>query len=156
MYNDNDFFELAAAEARKGTCLQARCGSIIVDAAGEVLGRGFNAPALGLEDQRQCGREWAFKSKKKADRTCCVHAEWNTIIDALNSQGNLVGRETTLYFMRVDERGIWTDAGEPYCTVCSRLSLQAGIKNFALWVDGEARIYDTRNYNTASYGSSLL
>lgn len=143
-------FEFAARRARMATCTRARCGAVIVLAGGEgIIGQGFNAPPLGDEANRKCDGVYDLTSKPKSDKTCCIHAEWNAIIDGLSSNSeNLIG--STLYFMRVDENGEFTDAGEPYCTVCSRLALQTGISFFALWNDGP-QIIPMGEYNDASY-----
>jgi hypothetical protein len=58
---------------------------------------------------------------------------------------------STLYFMRVDEVGGFTDAGDPFCTVCSRLAMEAGIDEFALYNENGADIFTTPEYNKKSY-----
>jgi hypothetical protein len=57
----------------------------------------------------------------------------------------------SLYFMRIDNDGNFTNAGEPYCTVCSRLSMESGLKEFALWNDNGADIYPVAEYDRISY-----
>lgn len=42
-------------------------------------------------------------------------------------------------------------AGKPYCTICSKLALDVGIKEFALWHEEGITIYNTEEYNTLSY-----
>lgn len=153
--NHLEGFQAAAEIAQFATCYKARCGSVIIDSQGLIMGKGFNAPPLGLESQRQCDRQWDFASKPKYDRTCCIHAEWNAIFDALSQGDSLHERDATLYFMRVDAQGNWTEAGEPYCTVCSRLALQAGVKYFALW-RGSPQISEAGFYNLETYNSALL
>lgn len=144
-----DYFEEAAKVARNAMCLKGLCGSIVVATDGMIIGRGYNAPPLEDETQRTCNKEWSLERKPKFDKTCCVHAEWNAILDACKSfPDKIVG--STLYFMRVDENGDFTNAGEPYCTVCSRLALQSGIEYFCLWNGQEVR-YDTKTYNLKSY-----
>lgn len=145
------YFEVAAEEAEKATCLRAQCGSVVVSKSGVILGQGYNAPPFGDETQRQCEAELDLTRKPKYDKTCCVHAEWNAVIDALaNTQkGELEGAR--LYFMRVDEQGNFTDAGKPYCTTCSRFTMQAGVSEFALWNDGGADVYTLPEYNQVSY-----
>lgn len=148
--NHEKFFALAGEVAKEATCKRARCGSVVVSKAGRILGTGFNAPPLNDESQRQCDYEgFNLKAKAKSDKTCCVHAEWNAILDATMKHGIEV-QGGTLYFMRVDEDGNFTDAGEPYCTVCSRLALQSGLAVFGLWENGP-RMIDTLSYNTMSY-----
>ena len=143
------YFSLAAQQATQATCYRAHCGTVIVK-DGEVIGAGFNAPPGGDESQRKCEQEFDQSLKPKYDKTCCVHAEWNAIINALREHGSDVAG-STLYFMRVDDEGNFTGAGKPFCTVCSRLSLEAGITEFVLHHDGNAQIYDTSEYNLASY-----
>ena len=148
--NSRVFFEEAARVASQATCLRAKCGSVIVAADGEIIGRGYNAPALGDERQRHCADVFDFTKKPKYDKTCCVHAEWNAVIDACkHAPEKLTG--STLYFMRIDEDGNFTGAGEPYCTTCSRFTMQAGVSNFALWNDGVVDMYPLAEYNDASY-----
>lgn len=143
------YFEEAASVARKATCTRAHCGSVVVAANGQVIGRGYNAPPLGDESQRMCDVELDKTIKQNNDKTCCVHAEWNAILDALaRHTDKIIG--STLYFMRVNEAGEFTEAGDPYCTVCSRLALQSGIVAFGLWNSGPEMI-PTDRYNLRSY-----
>lgn len=144
------FFEMAAEEARKATCLRAKCGSVIISTHGEIIGCGFNAPPLDDELQRTCDAQWDIAKKPKYDKTCCVHAEWNAVIDMIKRASHEV-KDSRLYFMRVDERGNFTDAGVPYCTTCSRFVMQAGVAEFALWNENGADIYTLPEYNKASY-----
>lgn len=143
------FFREAMLVAQEATCLRARCGSVVVSKDGTVIGRGFNAPPLNDENQRKCEATLDSTLKPKSDRTCCVHAEWNAILNAsINNGLHMAG--STLYFMRVDEDGNFTNAGEPYCTVCSRLALQSGVSVFGLWENGP-RMIPTNLYNEMSY-----
>lgn len=144
-----NYFKLASDVAKDATCTHAKCGSIIVSTDNIIIGRGFNAPPLNDESQRRCSFEPDNNIKPKYDKTCCVHAEWNAIIDALrNFPDKIIG--STLYFMRIDDSSAFTNAGSPFCTVCSRLALQSGIAKFGLWNDGP-QIFDTDEYNKISY-----
>jgi deoxycytidylate deaminase len=148
------FFKEAQQEALQATCNRARCGSVIVAKDGTIIGRGFNAPPNNDESQRMCDVELDKTVKQNNDKTCCVHAEWNAILDALkNCPEKIAG--STLYFMRVNEEGGFTEAGEPYCTVCSRLALQSGIETFGLWNNGPQMI-DTDAYNQKSYSYFII
>ena len=149
MPDTRKYFQLAAEEARIATCTRARCGSVIITDKGEVIGRGHNAPPLEDEQQQMCDKEWDLSIKPKYDTTCCIHAEWNAILDACKHAPEKMSR-STLYFMRIDDEGDFTNAGDPYCTVCSRLALQSGVACFALWSEGE-QIYTTAEYNKKSY-----
>lgn len=144
------FFDAAAEAASEAMCLRAKCGSVIVSRDGVVIGKGFNAPPLGQEDQRTCEETFDTTRKPKYDLTCCVHAEWNAVIDACKTSPDDV-EGSRLYFMRVDENGGFTNAGVPYCTTCSRFTMQAGVAEFALWNKDGADIYALSEYNQASY-----
>ena len=145
----NQFFKMAAKVAQKATCHRAKCGTVIIN-DNQVIGQGYNGPALDNEDNRTCDNEYDFSIKPKYDKTCCIHAEWRAILDACKRNPDKL-HGSTLYFMRVDEDGNFTDAGQPYCTTCSRLTLEAGIDKFALWNKTGAIVYDAVEYNKASY-----
>ena len=143
------FFQKAAVEAQKATCRRAKCGSVIVSVDGKIIGCGFNAPPLELESQRFCDTELNIEVKPKYDKTCCIHAEWNAIIDALKNNSDKI-KGSTLYFMRIDDNKNFTDSGDPFCTVCSRLALQSGVGYFALW-DKKPIIYKCLDYNIKTF-----
>jgi len=156
MHTQKFYFEKAANQARLATCHRAKCGAIVVAKNGEIIGEGFNCPPLNREDLRLCESDFDLSIKPKYDKTCCIHAEWNAIISALKNFGSKIDGGT-LYFMRVDNDGKWTDAGKPFCTVCSRLAVQSGLKNFALWdeINKIPKIYDVIEYNRESYNYYL-
>ncbi len=138
----------AADTARKAKCLRAKCGSVIVK-DGEVIGTGYNAPPLDAECNRMCNATHT-NGKPKYDATCCMHAEWRAILDTLKHNPEKI-YGSALYFVRVDNTGAVSRSGKPYCTVCSRLALDAGIATFALWHEEGIGEYPTVEYNTLSY-----
>jgi hypothetical protein len=143
------FFEAARKVAARATCNKAHCGAVIVSKDSRVIGEGYNAPPLGDESQRMCDVSLDKTIRQNNDKTCCVHAEWNAIIDALKHHADKI-EGSTLYFMRVDDKGEFTEAGDPYCTVCSRLALESGVAVFGLWNQGPEMI-NTSDYNSRSY-----
>lgn len=143
------FFEEARTVATMATCNRAHCGAVIVSKDGRIIGRGYNAPPQGDESQRMCDVELDKSIKQSNDKTCCVHAEWNAIIDALKHHSDKI-EGSTLYFMRVDDNNEFTEAGDPYCTVCSRLAMESGIATFGLWNEGP-EMFDVSDYNLKSY-----
>lgn len=143
-----DFFLLAVLEAQNALCTRGKCGAIIVQ-KGCVIGRGFNAPPQGNLKNAKCHLDQRESSKPKSDRTCCVHAEWRALTDALLHHHDLVGAD--LYFARIDEVGNLQHSGLPYCTVCSRLALDLGLSHFGLWHKDGIVMYDTETYNNLSY-----
>ena len=142
------WMEAAAEQARQALCHKAKCGTVIVK-DGEIIGEGFNAPPLDQEENRMCDRELG-PGKPKYDRTCCVHAEWRAIIDALTRNVAKI-KGSKLYFTRVDGTGQIKKSGQPYCTVCSRLALDVGIAKFLLWQEEGIAEYPTDEYNRLSY-----
>ncbi len=143
------YFKEAQKVARLSTCDRAHCGAVIVAKDGQIIGIGYNAPPLGDESQRMCDAKLDTTIRQNHDKTCCVHAEWKAIIDALKDHGQKIAG-STLYFMRIDEHGEFTEAGKPYCTVCSRLALESGIETFGLW-NGGPEMISTQEYNKKSY-----
>ena len=142
-------FQGAAKVALQSTCHRSRCGSVIIK-KGELIGSGFNSPPLQKEEQRKCSNSKDLYHLKVTDKTCCVHAEQRAIIDALkNNSVKLAGSQ--LYFIRLDEQGTITKAGQPYCTICSKLALEVGIKEFVLWHDQGICSYGTEEYNLLSF-----
>ena len=142
------WMEEAAKFARKALCLKAKCGAVIVK-DGEIIGSGYNAPPLDKEEHRTCLKEFG-QGKPKYDRTCCMHAEWRAIIDALKKNADKI-KDSKLYFIRVDDVGNIKKSGKPYCTVCSRLALDTGIEKFLLWHEEGICEYKTDEYNRLSY-----
>ena len=80
--NAKIYFNKAIKKALKSTCLRAKCGSIIIK-DGKIIGKGFNSPPKNLESQRKCLQNKGKVNKKITDKTCCIHAEQRSIIDAL-------------------------------------------------------------------------
>ncbi|MFH1129247.1 MAG: deaminase [Patescibacteria group bacterium] len=134
--------------AQKALCHKAKCGAVIVN-DNKIIGQGYNAPPLDQEDNRVCGKEFG-SGKPKYDKTCCMHAEWRAIIDALKINPDRL-KGSKLYFVRVDENGEIKKSGKPYCTVCSRMALDAEIAYFLLWHEEGICEYPTQEYNQLSY-----
>ena len=149
-----EWFAEAARVAQDATCLRAQCGAVIVQ-GGVIIGAGSNGPAGGILEERRCHVDTYDRSKKpKYDLTCCVHAEWRAILDAMRSHADALPG-STLYYVRLGTDGVRRYSGAPFCTVCSRLALEVGISSFGLWHESGAVLYDTRDYNARSYAFHL-
>lgn len=133
-------------------CERARCGSVIV-LGGKAVGRGANSPPANLESQRRCGVK-DLGPGFKSDRTCCIHAEQRAVYDALRA-GISALKGARLYFGRLGTSGALEPAGEPYCTHCSKLALDAGIGEFVLWHKEGITVYGTEEYNDRSFAYGL-
>ncbi len=137
----------AAEIAKKALCLRAKCGAVVVK-DGRVIGGGYNAPPLDDLKNGTCLNEYQLPQKFKYDRTCCMHAEWRAIIDALKNNPEKI-KGSTLYFTRINEDvKQW---GKSFCTVCSRMILDVGIKEVVLPQEKGLCLYEAEEYNRASY-----
>ncbi len=139
----------AGVAAIKSTCQRSRCGSIIVN-ADAIIGTGFNSPPGNLEEQRRCASPKEAYHLKVTDKTCCMHAEERAIMDALRRNPDALAG-SRLYFMRIDEACWPARSGEPYCTLCSKMALDAGIGEFVLWQEQGVCVYQTGEYNLLSF-----
>jgi deoxycytidylate deaminase len=143
------FIDEAAKVALHATCTRSKCGCVIVK-DGKIIGQGFNSPALGLESQRRCENSKDLYNKKVTDKTCCVHAEQRAIMDALKKNPQkIIG--SRLYFIRLDDDNVKSIAGQPYCTMCSKMALDSGVAEFVLWHKEGLDVYGTEEYNNISY-----
>lgn len=142
-------FDEAINIAKMATCKRSKCGAIIVK-DNEIIGIGFNSPAGNIESQRRCLIKKDSYHLKVTDKTCCVHAEQRAIMDALRrNQEKLEGSK--LYFIRLDDNNLPLKSGEPYCTICSKMALDVGVKEFILLQEKGVCVYDTEEYNRISF-----
>jgi len=143
------YIDEAEKIALNATCERSKCGSIIVK-DNKIIGTGFNSPPKDEESQRRCSYSKDSYNKKVTDKTCCVHAEQRAIMDALrNNPNKIIG--SRLYFIRLDENNKKTFAGKPYCTICSKMALDAGIAEFVLLHEQGVCVYNTDEYNLLSF-----
>ncbi len=141
------YLDLAADFAKDAFCYRSKCGSVIVN-NNEIIGWGYNSPPL------DCSIESCLKDSLpegfKSDKTCCVHAEQRAIVDALRTNPTKI-LDSRLYFIRLDENDEKMKASDPYCTICSKMALDVGIKEFVLWQKDGICVYDTDEYNEKSF-----
>lgn len=135
--------------ALQSTCKRSRCGSVIVKDS-KIIGSGYNSPPQNDKNQQRCSYSKESYHKKVTDKTCCIHAEQRAIMDALRNNPDII-TGSRLYFIRLDEQGSPSRAGKPYCTICSKMALDAGIGEFVLWHEEGIGIYDTKEYNLLSF-----
>lgn len=139
----------AAEVAKLATCERAKCGSVIVK-DNTIIGSGYNSPPSEKENQRRCTCAKDSYDKKVTDKTCCIHAEQRAIIDALKKNPEKLNG-SRLYFIRLGKDDVLSKSGKPYCTICSKMSLDVGIEEFVLWHEEGIGVYDTDEYNTLSF-----
>ncbi len=144
-----NFLNEAAKVASKAMCDCAKCGTVIVK-DGEIIGSGYNAPPQELASQKRCGQKHKLKPKFKSDKTCCVHAEQRAVMDALRHNPDKL-QGSTLYFTRVDDAANLLPSGKPYCTICSKMSLDAGVGSWVLMHEEGITKYDAEAYNDISF-----
>lgn len=134
--------------AKKATCKRSKCGSVIVTQFGTIIGEGYNS--MPCNEVQECFKENLAPSFK-SDRTCCVHAEQRAIMNALGNNYRKLKENTTLFFIRLDENNNPKHSGEPYCSICSKMALDVGIKNFVLWHVQGWTSYTTEEYNKLTF-----
>ncbi|MBW2995187.1 hypothetical protein KY312_02455 [Candidatus Woesearchaeota archaeon] len=141
------YINKSAEIAKSSKCLRSKCGSVIVK-DDETIGQGYNSPP-GDRTLEKCLKD-NLPADFKSDKTCCVHAEQRAIMNALARNPDRI-KGSRLYFIRLDENENPKRAGRPYCTICSKMALDAGIKEFVLWHEEGICVYDTKEYNTLSF-----
>lgn len=145
------YFEQAAKVAEQSLCLRRRCGSVVVK-NGRTIGQGYNAPPQDDISIRRCNAPIDKYKKYPTDKTCCMHAEQRAILDACKQHPEeLIG--ASLYFVSIDDQGSIQDASSAYCTICSKMALEVGIKYFCLYNDKKTQKFDAKEYNNMSYAS---
>jgi deoxycytidylate deaminase len=134
--------------AQQATCTRSKCGSVIIDDNGIIIGEGFNSQPCS-NSIVECFKDDLPKDFK-SDKTCCIHAEQRAILYALKYfPGQIKG--SMLFFLRLDENDRPKNSGQPYCTICSKMALEVGISKFVLWHKEGWTAYDTDYYNKLSF-----
>lgn len=135
--------------AKKATCTRSKCWSVIVK-NWEIIWTWYNSAPWELESQCRCTNSKDSYNKKVTDKTCCIHAEQRAIMDALKTNASKI-KDSRLYFIRLDENDKQSFAWNPYCTICSKMSLDVWIKEFVLYHKDWICVYNTEEYNDLSY-----
>lgn len=122
---DEYYLSIAAAVAKRSTCLRRQYGAVIIK-NDEIISTGYNGAARGEPnccDSGECWREaHNIPHGEQYEKCVAVHAEQNAIISA--ARRDMIG--STLYLAGFDSSGELARP-EP-CTICSRLIKNAGIK----------------------------
>lgn len=140
------WLEAAAETARASHCLRRKCGSVLVSAEGEVFAPAVNQLPPGAEVH--CD-PYCLDKAFKSDKACCVHAEQRTVMAALKEGRSLAG--STMVFASVDEVGARLKSGSPYCTICSKMALEAGVGYWILEHEHGVTRYGALEYNRISF-----
>ena len=143
------YFFMAAEVAKQATCERSKCGCVIVK-DWKIIGQWFNSPAKDLESQRRCTCDKKSYDFKVTDKTCCIHAEQRAMFDALRHHPDKI-IDSELFFIRLDSDWNMSKSWDPYCTICSKMSLDLWVKYFYLRHEKWITCYDTQEYNTLSY-----
>lgn len=132
--------------AKKATCKRSKCGSVIVN-NGIIIGEGYNS--MPCNEVGDCFKE-SLAPTFKSDKTCCIHAEQRAIMDALSKNSEQI-KGSTLLFIRLDENDNPKYSGDPYCSICSKMSLDVGIESFVLYHKEGWTSYNTKEYNEITF-----
>ncbi len=131
-------------------CRDWQCAAIVVAENGETIGEGVNSPPGNLESARRCHLDKKLLHPKVSDKSCCVHAEQRAIFDAMRKNPDRLDG-STLYYCRLGKDGRLAPSGEPWCTICSKSALDAGVREFVLMKREGFVAYGTEEYNRISY-----
>jgi len=167
------FFRSAEHIAQQSLCLRAKCGAIIVDMNDNIIGMGYNAPPNN-KPLKKCRKDEIKEAIimsinegnpiKIDNTTCCIHAEENAIIHALENKPDLCMTKeelfegSRLYYVRIADNGKMIPSGRPWCTRCSTLALGVGISEWCIfhsdgvWSLGQGvYLYSAIEYNDVSF-----
>ncbi|MEK6883282.1 MAG: hypothetical protein AABY22_26885 [Nanoarchaeota archaeon] len=156
----DDIMERVVYEAKKSTCERSKCGSIILsnksfeNKSFSTIGHGHNSQptcVTSLVNKKLLCFKDSLPKGFKSDKTCCVHAEQRAIMFALSAENVRVLKNSWLFFIRLDENDKTLHAGDPYCTICSKMALDVGIGKFCLWHKEGWTAYNTDYYNELSF-----
>lgn len=142
-----NFINQAIDVAKLSPCFRSKCGSVLIKDK-QIIGSGFNSPPLNTKLDH-CLKD-DLPDNFKSDKTCCVHAEQRAIMDALKNNPQKING-SRLYFIRVDLENNILKAGQPYCTICSKMALDSGVSEFVLWHEEGICVYNTQEYNQLSF-----
>lgn len=137
---DEDYFEKCWELADKSPCSKMKFGSVIVK-KGEIIGSGFNHPAHSCIEELcdPCIRS-GVKSSMLLERCTAVHAEQAAIINAFtNGYSDLSDAVLYVAGKFPDGRKLIKTKPGLYCSFCSRIIAESGIKEVMVpTVDGAA------------------
>ena len=121
---DDNFLSIAAAVARRSTCLRRQYGAVIIK-NDEIISTGYNGAARGEPNCCDTGECWREANNiphgEQYEKCVAVHAEQNAIISAARYE--MLG--SVLYLAGFDSNGEL--AAPAPCVICSRLIKNAGI-----------------------------
>lgn len=151
------YLEMAAAAARNdATCIRSKCGSVVVvdDVIGGVGINSLPGDMHGCKKIESCRKD-SLPRDFKSDKTCCIHAEQRAILECLATQGSCDGNgyaaASVIYFVRLDDQGNIKPSGSPYCTICSKMCLDVGIKEFVMLTKEGIICYPMDEFNELSF-----
>ena len=118
------YLDIAAAVAKRSTCLRRQYGAVIVK-NDEIVATGYNGAPRGEDNCCDVGVCWreahGIPHGEQYEKCVAVHAEQNAIISA--SRRDMLGG--TLYLAGFENGGAIADATP--CLICKRLIKNAGI-----------------------------
>lgn len=147
--NYQKYIDKCVRLALQSKCSRRRCGSVVINVAYkpmQVIGEGWNSMPCNVDGE--CFKD-SLPDNFKSDKTCCIHAEQRAIMEALGYPAMV--KNSLLLFVSIDENGKPINSGEPYCTICSKMALDAGVGRFILYHEDGLRSYDTKYYNELSF-----
>ncbi|MFH1228879.1 MAG: hypothetical protein V1678_00450 [Candidatus Aenigmatarchaeota archaeon] len=135
----------AEQEAKKSICKKSQRGAVIFRGP-DIIGIGYNKPTYE-RTCNPCVRE-NIKDNSKIELCSAIHAEQMAIIDSVKCGNRLEG--STMLHVKLKD-GENKPCEKPSCTVCSRMVLESGIKEFIMREEGGYAIYPSEEFNKLSF-----
>ena len=143
----SDFYiEKALKEAKKSTCRKSQRWAVIVN-DWEIIWIGYNKVTLE-EICNPCIRG-SIKDNSRVELCSAFHAEQTAIIDALKKWYNLCW--SRMYHIAMKKWEVLKNSWQPSCTICSRMILESGIKEFVLKFENWYWVYSAHELNKLSF-----
>jgi len=152
MSKDEYYLSIADAVSRRATCLRRCYGAIIVK-NDHIISTGYCGAPRNMEncsDKGYCKREELnIPSGERYELCRSVHAEANALINAARAGVSVLGGK--LYLAGFDAKNGETIPASP-CKMCTRLIINAGIKEVAVKEKEGYNTYDVSSWVSDSEG----
>jgi len=147
---DEYYLDIARQVAKRGTCLSAEGGAIIVK-DDQIISTGYIGAPRKTKDCIEKGyclrRKLKIPSGHRYEICSSVHAEQNAIVNAARSGVSLLNGDMFFYVAKKTAEGVKPANAYP-CYICKKIIINAGIKRFiSNQEDGRFKIYDVQKWS---------
>jgi len=150
-----EYIEMCLELADNSTCGKKKYGSVIVK-NGEIIGKGYNHPIREVEEElcHPCIRE-KINSGTRLEACAAVHAEQAAIIDSYKNKKDPEGAALYVAGKNADGETMVLDEKGFYCSFCSRIMAEAGIKEVGVLTKKGVEYLNRDEYLHSSFEFAL-